>query len=80
MNTKYFQQLKNANSDVVAGSIGGEFVRLAMLAASGVTSESERQQIADLLDAKGDQFPVANVRNLRNTANEIRNRWQNRPR
>ena len=86
MNSKYFKQLQKATSDVIVQAQGscpalmGNFVRLANLAAGGVTTETERVAIAQALDNKGDQYHVRNIRNLRETASSIRNRWQNRQR
>lgn len=86
MNQKYFKQLQAATSDVIVpaqgkcSAINGNFVRLANLAAGGITSEADRAAIAQALDDKGDQYQVANLRNLRETASSIRNRRKNRHR
>ena len=76
MEIKYFNQLKKAQSDEIAPGIKGELVRLANLAASGITSWQERAQIASLLLKKSVELEIESA-NLRATAAAIATRGDN---
>lgn len=55
---KYLGQLKAAKSDMIAAGIRGELQRLAQLAVSGLTSQSEREEVARVLRAKGAELSI----------------------
>ena len=67
---KYFKELVDAKNDEIASKLGGNLVRLAQLAGGGITSQTEREEIAIALLQKAKELNV-DSKNLRFTASEL---------
>lgn len=67
---EYLKELQEANTDELAPGIGGNLVRIAQLAGSGLTSQSQREEIAVILLKKAKELNV-DSKNLLLTALEL---------
>jgi hypothetical protein len=77
MQRKYFRQLQAAQSDEIAPGLKGNLVHLAIGAASGITSQAEREAVAILLLQKARELRVDDA-NLRATAAGLITRYDAR--
>lgn len=66
-NLEYLAELKSSLTDEIAPGIGGELVRLAQMASGGVTSQSERENVAIALLTSARRIGV-DSKNLRAVA------------
>ena len=73
---KYFTELQAAQSDELAPGLGGDLIRLALLAAGGITSADERIEISEELIRKGWRLQVKNWTKLTGVSWEIATRTQ----
>lgn len=71
MKAEYFKELQAATSDEITPGLNGNLVRLAHLAAGGITSQDERELIAVTLERKATELGVSAER-VAATVEELR--------